>query len=173
MSAIFSSFSWFWLLLGVVIGWLLNRLLGKCCGSAKSAPNEQTASPPAQPPANPVNKMAAAPVSSTKPKAPVSAMLDKQAAKAAGFNIKNADDLTVIEGIGPKISELFKENGLKTFTQVATASVADMRAILDKGGARFRIANPSTWAQQAALAAENQWSALKQLQDELSGGVQK
>lgn len=46
-----------------------------------------------------------------------------------------------------------------------------MRAILDKGGARYRIANPSTWAKQAKLAANNKWKELKKLQDDLSGGV--
>ena len=48
-----------------------------------------------------------------------------------------------------------------------------MRTILDSGGSRFRIANPSTWAQQATLAAENKWAELKKLQDNLSGGVKK
>ena len=48
-----------------------------------------------------------------------------------------------------------------------------MRKILDDGGSRFRIANPSTWAQQAALAAENKWEELKKLQDKLSAGVKK
>jgi hypothetical protein len=48
-----------------------------------------------------------------------------------------------------------------------------MRAILDKGGARYRMANPATWAQQSALAADNKWAALKTLQDELSGGIKK
>ena len=95
------------------------------------------------------------------------------AAKAAGFALKTANDLTIIEGIGPKINDLFNDNGLKTFAQVAAASVPQMRAILDKGGSRFRIANPSTWAKQAGLAADNKWSALKKLQDELSGGIKK
>ena len=107
-----------------------------------------------------------------KPKAKDVA-IDLAAAKAAGFKIKNADDLTVIEGIGPKINDLFKQNGLKTFADVASATVPQMRKILDAGGARFRIANPSTWAKQAKLAANNKWTELKKLQDELSGGVKK
>jgi predicted flap endonuclease-1-like 5' DNA nuclease len=115
-----------------------------------------------------------------KPKAPAKAKtatpnitFDLAAAKAAGFNIKQADDLTAIEGIGPKINDLFKENGVTTFAQLAKQTVPQMRAILDKGGARYRIANPATWAQQADLAANNQWTELKKLQDALSGGVKK
>ncbi|OYY92496.1 MAG: hypothetical protein B7Y32_08380, partial [Methylophilales bacterium 16-45-7] len=98
---------------------------------------------------------------------------DLAAAKAAGFSIKQANDLTVVEGIGPKINELFKENGIQTFAQLAQQTVPQMRAILDKGGARYRIANPATWAQQADLAANNQWAELKKLQESLSGGVKK
>ena len=75
--------------------------------------------------------------------------------------------------MGPKINELFKDNGLKTFTQVGGATVKEMRAILDKGGARYRMANPGTWAKQAKLAANNKWKELKKLQDELSGGKKK
>jgi len=62
---------------------------------------------------------------------------------------------------------------MKTFAQVAKATVPQMRAILDKGGSRYRIANPGTWAQQAALAASNKWAELKKLQDELSAGLKK
>jgi predicted flap endonuclease-1-like 5' DNA nuclease len=79
----------------------------------------------------------------------------------------------VIEGIGPKINDLFKNAGLKTFAQVAVASVPQMRKVLDDGGPRFRIANPGTWAQQAGLAAANKWTELKKLQDELSAGLKK
>lgn len=102
-----------------------------------------------------------------------STQIDLAAAKAAGFSMKHADDLTVIDGIGPKINEIFKSAGLITLADVAKASVPEMRKILDDGGSRFRIANPATWAQQANLAANNQWTALKELQDELSGGLKK
>ena len=57
--------------------------------------------------------------------------------------------------------------------ELANATVPQMRTILDAGGSRFRIANPSTWAKQAALAAENNWTELKKLQTALSGGVKK
>lgn len=87
--------------------------------------------------------------------------------------LKNADDLTVVEGIGPKINALFNEAGIKTFAQLAVATLPQMRQILDNGGARFRLANPSTWAQQAKLAANNNWTELKKLQDALSNGIKK
>ena len=181
MSAIFSTFSccvW-WFLLGALIGWLLNRWLCKCTCKASPQPSTEatnTYTPPIAKVAE-TPKVAEAPVSTAAPvakaTAPATVSIDLAAAKAAGFTIKNADDLTVIEGIGPKINELFKNAGLKTFADVAKASIPEMRKILDDGGSRFRIANPETWAQQAALAAANIWVELKKLQDELSGGLRK
>lgn len=194
MSSFGCCFVWF--ILGALLGWLLNYWLCKrCCNKPKDSISHYTPPTPAPAPkadnvapatvAPPVVKVAptaptpapvkAKAVAKPKPKAaPVkSVTIDLAAAKAAGVMIKSVDDLTVIEGIGPKISALFKENGLKTFAQVATATVPQMRAILDKGGARYRIANPSTWAKQAKLAANNKWKELKKLQDDLSGGVEK
>ncbi len=107
------------------------------------------------------------------PAKPKAVKIDLAAAKAAGFKIKGVNDLTIIEGVGPKINALFNDAGLKTFIQVSGTTVKQMRTILDNGGARFRIANPSTWAKQAKLAANNKWDQLKKLQDELSGGIKK
>ena len=166
MSSLLSSFGccFWWFLAGLLLGWLLNRLLCKCC--CKATPAVVHYAPPA--------KVADVPVTAApKVAAPATMVIDLAAAKAAGFSIKNANDLTIVEGIGPKINELFHNAGIKTFTQLAAASVPQMRKILDDGGSRFRIANPSTWAQQAALAASNKWAELKKLQDNLSGGVKK
>ena len=204
MSSFFSSLSccWFWLLLGGLIGWLLNRFMCKCCckppinqinTSASSAPvapakladvpapaakvNTPVVAPAATP--SPAATAKAAPkAAAPKPAAPkpapkMAAVIDLAAAKKAGFTLKNANDLTVVEGIGPKINELFNNAGVKTFVQLAAQSVTQMRKVLDDGGSRFRIANPSTWAQQGALAADNKWEELKKLQDNLSGGVKK
>jgi predicted flap endonuclease-1-like 5' DNA nuclease len=93
------------------------------------------------------------------------------AAKAAGISVKGADDLEVIEGIGPKICGLFHAAGQKTFTQVSQMSIQQMSKILDDAGPRFKLANPETWAQQAGLAANNRWAELKTLQDNLTAGV--
>ena len=80
------------------------------------------------------------------------------------------DDLKLIEGIGPKIAELFYAAGITTFAQLSETSTARMQEILDGGGARFSTHNPMTWGHQASLAAEGQWDELKELQDELNGG---
>lgn len=78
------------------------------------------------------------------------------------------DDLKKIEGIGPKISGLLMENGIKTFAQLAEKDTEEIQAILDE--AKIRIANPKTWAEQAKMAANGAWDSLEKLQDELKGG---
>jgi predicted flap endonuclease-1-like 5' DNA nuclease len=98
--------------------------------------------------------------------------LDRAAAKAAGFTVRGMDDLIIIEGIGPKIAELFHNAGIHTFYDLSQSTLAQRQAILDAAGPNYRIANPGTWAEQAALAAKNRWAELKRLQDEeLTVGV--
>ncbi len=96
--------------------------------------------------------------------------IDMSAAKAAGFNLKGPDDLEIIEGIGPKIAELFIQSGVTTFQQLADMSPAQIQPILGKAGPNFRMANPETWPEQADLAARNRWATLKSLQQALNAG---
>lgn len=84
-----------------------------------------------------------------------------------------ADDLIIIEGIGPKIAQVLAANGITTFAQLAKTEPAAIQDMLKKASGRFGLAKPETWAQQAELAAAGNWDALKKLQDELHGGVQK
>jgi predicted flap endonuclease-1-like 5' DNA nuclease len=78
------------------------------------------------------------------------------------------DDLKRIEGIGPKISSLLQDAGITTFAQLAITGAERLREILD--AANIRIANPTTWPEQAALAAVGDWEGLASLQSELKGG---
>jgi hypothetical protein len=52
------------------------------------------------------------------------------------------DDLQVIEGIGPRIAELLRHQGIDSFATLSRAQVATLWSILDKGGPRFKLANP-------------------------------
>jgi len=79
------------------------------------------------------------------------------------------DDLKVIEGIGPKIAGIMNEAGISTFAQMAQKTGEELRKILDDGGIGA-IADPTTWPEQAALAAEGKMESLKELQDKLQGG---
>ncbi len=97
--------------------------------------------------------------------------LDVAAAKAAGIVIKDENDLTAIEGIGPKIAELLQDNGVNNLKDLSESDVGNIQQILNKGGSQFQMANPGTWSDQATLACNNRWPALKSLQDVLDGGV--
>lgn len=77
------------------------------------------------------------------------------------------DDLTLIEGIGPKIASVLNENGIHTFMQLAVANVESLREWVSNAGID---AVPDTWSEQATLAAAGQMEELKKLQDELKGG---
>ena len=80
------------------------------------------------------------------------------------------NDLKIIEGIGPKIAELLNKDGINSWTDLANANPARLKEILDAAGSNFQIHDPSTWPQQAELAANGKWDELKKLQDELDGG---
>ncbi len=99
--------------------------------------------------------------------------IDIAAAKTAGIKVKGADDLVIVEGIGPKIADLLKTAGISDFAALAAAKPDAIRDILKKGGGRFATADPTTWPNQAALARDNKWADLKKLQDELDGGKAK
>ncbi|MDW3650194.1 MAG: 50S ribosomal protein L17 [Bacteroidia bacterium] len=81
-----------------------------------------------------------------------------------------ADDLTKIEGIGPKIKELLIAAGLPTFASVAAATPEQIKEVLTNAGSRYARHNPGTWPKQAEMAAAGQWDELKKWQDELDGG---
>lgn len=79
-----------------------------------------------------------------------------------------ADDLTVVEGVGPKVAALLDEAGIRTYGALATTDEVQLRQILRE--ARLPFVDPETWPEQAALAAEGRWEALETLQDGLRGG---
>jgi large subunit ribosomal protein L20 len=99
-----------------------------------------------------------------------SAPAPKAAAPKTAAKKADSDDLKIIEGIGPKIAELFVAAGISTFAQLADTSVERMKEILAGGGSRFANHDPGTWAQQAKLAAEGKMDELKALQAKLDGG---
>ncbi|MEN8186349.1 MAG: hypothetical protein ABFR05_04380 [Bacteroidota bacterium] len=80
------------------------------------------------------------------------------------------DDLTKVEGIGPKIEGLLNDDGLWSFEQLSHSETSRLQRILDKAGPAYKVHNPRTWAAQAKLAYEGNWDELKIWQDFLKGG---
>ncbi|MCV9928194.1 hypothetical protein OIU83_11045 [Flavobacterium sp. LS1R49] len=91
------------------------------------------------------------------------------AATVYGKKIKQ-DDLKIIEGIGPKIEELYHKAGIKTWLALSETPTSKSQTILDNAGENYVIHNPGTWARQAKLAYEGKWKELKEWQDALDGG---
>ncbi len=84
-----------------------------------------------------------------------------------------ADDLTVVEGVGPKIGDLLIAAGITTFAQLAAAKASKIEEVLKAAGSRYALANPSTWPEQAALLAAGKFDEFEKLAEELDGGVRK
>jgi predicted flap endonuclease-1-like 5' DNA nuclease len=87
----------------------------------------------------------------------------------AAFTEAN-DDLTVVEGIGPKIQELLNQFGIKSYQQLAETDVNRLKEILSSAGSQLAMHDPGTWPAQANLAANDQWDNLKAIQGFLKGG---
>lgn len=81
---------------------------------------------------------------------------------------KSADDLTVLEGIGPKVAKVLNEAGILSFADLAQADAAKVQQALNAAGMRYM--NPAGWIEQAKLAASGDMDGLKKLQEKLQGG---
>ncbi len=79
-----------------------------------------------------------------------------------------ADDLTKLEGIGPKVAGVLVSAGYTNFAKLAAADADALRGILKDAG--LQMMEPAGWIEQAALAAKGDMEALEKLQDELKGG---
>ena len=82
-----------------------------------------------------------------------------------------SDDLTIIDGVGPKIAEdVLADAGIRSFAELAGTPVDRLRELLAAAGSRFAAHDPGTWPEQAALAAKGDFEALDKLKAELDGG---
>jgi predicted flap endonuclease-1-like 5' DNA nuclease len=99
-----------------------------------------------------------------------SAWADRLATASAGGAPVQRDDLKRIEGIGPKIEKMLNDNLISTWAELAAAPVDRLKQILRSGGDRYRMHDPSSWPDQAKLAAQGRWKELEELQDILQGG---
>lgn len=86
------------------------------------------------------------------PDAPPRAPAPPATAPTAADPAAAADDLTRISGIGPKAANLLHAAGIASYAQLAAASVAELQAILDQAGPRYRVVDPSSWPEKAQVA---------------------
>ena len=78
------------------------------------------------------------------------------------------DDLSTLDGIGPKVSAILRLAGITSFSRLATTDIDKIRETLEAENPNLlRLTDPSTWPEQARMAAEGDWEALKALQNDL------
>lgn len=92
------------------------------------------------------------------------------AQKEPSVESTKVDELDLIEGIGPKIAMLLYDSGIFTFKDLATTPVYKVREILENAGPHYAMHDPSTWVEQALLAAEGRFEELEEMKDRLVGG---
>lgn len=133
---------------------------------------EKAAAPKAEKAKAPKAEKAAAPKAekATKETKATAAKKETKAATPKKAASKKGDDLTKVEGIGPKVKALFNDAGIVTFADLAAKKPADLKAILEPQGGIYAAMDPETWPKQAKLAADGKWDELKAWQDELNGG---
>jgi len=105
-----------------------------------------------------------------EPEAKPEEAVETEAAPVAKSKSKKGDDLTKIEGIGPKVAEVLHEAGITTFAKLAESKAEDIKEILEKSGGHFNAQDPTSWPEQSKLAADGKWDELKVLQDKLIAG---
>lgn len=106
--------------------------------------------------------------------APQSENAEKEAEKAKAApktpeQSSEPDDLTKIEGIGPKYSATLIAAGINTFAKIAASNEEALTKVISDAGMR-RPASIVSWVEQATLAAKGDWDGLATLQDSLTGG---
>lgn len=185
---------WGWVLIVIISAWLLIRWLSRRTAPANERPTSSISpsqssglEPAAGARAAAVVEVPPAPVVEAAlggvvemPPEPVSAVVEAPAAPvvepvpAAVVESPpepapvRPDDLTIVEGIGSRIAALLVGAGIRTFAQLAATDVDRLRQMLHEVG--YRVNDPTTWPEQARLAAAGEWDRLKALQDELKGG---
>ena len=128
---------------------------------AVKAPKEEKAEAVAEKDTTKETKEDAVPVTEKKEKAAV-----KKTAKV------DADNLTKIEGIGPKAAEALTKAGIDSYAKLAKANAEKIKEILTEASSRMAHLDPESWPKQAKMAADGNWDELKDWQDKAKGGVE-
>ena len=100
--------------------------------------------------------------------------VDVEATQKAVANdtTSEADDLTKIEGVGPKAAEALVAAGMTSYADIAKGDAEKIKEILTESSSRMAHLDPTSWPKQAKMAAEGKWDELQAWQDSVKGGVE-
>jgi small subunit ribosomal protein S2 len=106
--------------------------------------------------------------------AEVKVEVPKEAApkKAKKASASKKDDLTKIEGIGPKAAEALVNAGIESYAKLAKAKADKIKEVLTEASSRLAHLDPTSWPKQSKMAADDKWDELKEWQDNAKGGVE-
>ncbi len=92
----------------------------------------------------------------------VQAEVEEAVPAVEAAEVAAGDDLTVIDGIGPVISDALRSAGVTTFAQVAAMTPEAIEEMLAKANLpEVAGQNAATWPRQAKLAAAGDWAGLR------------
>nr|WP_298792415.1 hypothetical protein [uncultured Allomuricauda sp.] len=161
---------WYWAL--VVLVGLMGGIIGSYWGKAKSSSDKemellQSENETLKTQLEACQKEQSQVITPPKVETPSALTENKFNATAAkeafGKKIKE-NDLTLVEGIGPKIQGLFHGQGIKTWKALSETSTVKCQELLTSAGKRYRIHDPASWPMQAKMAYKGQWEELAKWQ---------
>ncbi|MGE0315446.1 MAG: hypothetical protein AB7P21_27840 [Lautropia sp.] len=79
------------------------------------------------------------------------------------------DDLQAIEGIGPKAVALLGGAGITGFERLSETPLGELSRLVEQGGADLALADPMSWAEQAALIVAEDYVGFENLKSSLRG----
>lgn len=91
---------------------------------------------------------------------------DVEAAREVLGTKVTANDLTVVEGVGPKIAGLLTDAGIDTWRALGDVDVERLRLVLAEAGPRYRMHDPSSWPTQGRLLADGRWQDFRDLMND-------
>lgn len=91
---------------------------------------------------------------------------------ASGKTKAENDDLTKIEGIGPKAAEALVAADIASYGDLAKAEADQLKEILGNASSNLAHLDPTSWPKQAKMAADGEWDALKEWQDKAKAGIE-
>ena len=92
----------------------------------------------------------------------VQAEVEEAVPAVEAAEVAAGDDLTLIDGIGPVISDALRAAGVTTFAQLAAMAPEAIEETLAKANLPLVAGqNATTWPRQAKLAAAGDWAGLR------------
>ena len=94
-----------------------------------------------------------------------------KAVRAAKKKTSAGDDLTVIEGIGPKSVKALEKAGITTWAQIASMTAEELDDVVRvQGGVSLVAGSTKSWPKQAKLLVEGKFEEFQAYIGKLKGG---